>query len=1336
MASSPLTVLIEDSGRLSVSQLRQVTDVPESAMVTDTKGEQKRGDGSAHPCVNMRRTDYIFGYGSIVNSESRASSGAHGPVATAELLSSFGWRRSWNFRKNTGFTALGLQRAPVDGVRVGVCGVVFAVEEHMSAFDEREVGYKRVQVPASELELRGWGTPADPGCLQSAEQVVELQRSLDSGAAVVWTYIPEQDCTFEADSDHPICQTYVDAVLGGCLDCGGEAMAAEMVASTVGWSEHFLNDVPMSRRPWLHRRPDYGTIDRVLEEHSEITLVHHRRHPEEFGRQTAMATRGMLNVPRRNKLFVGREPELERLHTHLHAEDAELTCGVAALGTVGLGGVGKTQIAIEYCYRQYQRNIYGLVCWLNAESLESLATDFRRLASEFQVEVGDKKNEEVVEEIKACFYRARCPWLLVFDNADSPGIVRTHLPRGSKGKLGHVLITSRRLTDEWRDRSIILDCFNAEESAAFLSRAVTPAKSPRSAAGAANHKIATELAERLGYLPLALAMAAAYMQRCDVSFESYIKRYDQRRQILGKVTLDEEYPLTVAGSLSLSLDRMEKESLSARCVLDSLCFMAPDGVTKALLQLLLQSSLADVQPEDGEEKRPASSTAPATMPASVATRTSVLPPWIAWTLSTCGTAGVALGLARMLKRTVHQVWKIVLVTSACVGLGALGTLAMLSRRRPCLASKHRNLPTLTSSSSPATDLIELASSPQNVTHLQVGLDTSAGRLEHLEDETDRLWALMKSYSIFVVREGTASMHRLLQQVLRGRQSSESCQVSLSRCIWVLQELWCFEPADNTTWQEAGSLIEHIKTVGRFCAEYKTARAECSVLLTEAAMYTSMALSGFDEAQRLLELALHMQEEVHGTGPHETTARIMYELGKVFRYRGNLDLAEETLQKALTMQQLVWISHEHLQIAATLHEIGVIFFKKQDLTKAETFLQRSLDLKRRLPRDSSTRETQRREEAVTLHHLAQVATASKPPRLDEAESLLQTALRLEGKATFSRAGARGSTLQQLGRVSIRRGELDQARRYLLQALQLHESAYGSQHHVNVATDHHQLGLVEMNRRRYGEAAEHLLAALRIRRSIYVRGEHVDVAVDLTQLGKVERARGNLSAAQQYLDEAYELLRVLPEEQGHRALKESARVLESLRNVARDRGDKDGARRFLREQQQLAQQHGILSAGVSAPRDSVATTNAQATTVVPPSPLVSALLRSREMVRAEIVSASKNKRPVSASIIGVAMRNVRDAATVPQKRQALAHGSGSNEPGQIAEVDAAKLQGVQQRLAHAAHHFWSQLETQLEEWRHGADDAEPATPRTQRTTLFGACDDLRESLQSLGVKVEDR
>ena len=1277
-------------------------------------------------------TDYIFGYGSILSGESRGSSGATGPVATAELRPSFGWRRAWNFRKDTGFTALGLERASGNAV----CGVVFPADDAMSAFDAREVGYRRVKVPAAELALRVWPDAAAPGCLQPQGEVAALQRLLDAGEAVVWTYVPEESCTFEADSDHPICQTYVDAVLGGCLECGGEGMAKELILSTAGWSEYFLNDVPMSRRPWLHRRPDYATVDRLLEEHGDVTQFYMRRHPEEFGAQVSMATRGMWNVPRRNKLFVGREHELERLYTNLHAEGAELTSGVAALGTVGLGGVGKTQIAIEYCYRQYQKNLYGLVCWLNAESVESLAADFRKLASDFQVEVGDKKNEEVVEEIKSCFYRARCTWLLVFDNVESPGVVSTYLPRGGTGKFGHVLITSRRLTDEWRGRSIILDCFNADESVAFLKRAVGPGDSDD--ANGVDDADIHQLAERLGYLPLALAMAAAYMQRCDVTFKGYIARYDQRRQMLGKDTLDGEYPLTVAGSLSLSLERMEKESASARYVLDSLCFMAPDGISKALMQLLLQSTLAEAK-KLAHAQRSIEKPAGKPRPEPAECAPPRLSARVAGVSSAFGVAIVAMVVARATNRSLRRSWIWVVITSLCAGLGVVGFMQATRKRQRQLGGHATKLGTseeaddaLVADSDLHAEQVEPhgSSLDRSVSHSDVCLDTSSDRHAHLEDETDRIWALMKSYSLFVVREGAASMHRLLQQVLRSRQSPATCEFSLSRCVWALQELWCFEPADISTWQEAGGWIEHIKTIGRFCAEYKVARAECSDLLTEGAMYTSMALSGFDEAQRLLELALQMQKGVHGKEPHEATARTMYELGKVLRYCGNLDLAEDMLQQALEMQRKIWTSGECLEIAMTLHEMGVMHFKKQNLEQAGNFLQHSLDLKRRLPlNDNSTRERQRREEAVTLHHLAQVATASKPPRLDEAEMLLQTALRLEGKAAYSRAGARGSTLQQLGRVSIRRGELDQARRYLLQALQLHESAYGSQQHVNVATDHHQLGLVEMNRRRYEEAAEHMLSALRIRRNIYVRGEHVDVAVDLTQLGKIERARGDAEAAQRYLEEAYELLRILPEEQGHRALKESARVLEWLRNVARDRGDKDGARRYLREQQQLAQQHGVLSAGVSAPREAAA---GEREVEVPPSPLLSALLNGRESVRTEIVGASKRKCAIDVGVIEAACKTVANAVVL-QRRTAAADedttdSNGEGSPGTV----PAKAQKTAAAAAAAAELFVSRLG----EWRGTQTQGEPATPRTERTLLFGACDDLRKELQQLNVKVEDR
>ena len=564
---------------------------------------------------------------------------------------------------------------------------------------------------------------------------------------------------------------------------------------------------------------------------------------------------------------------------------------------------------------------------------------------------------------------------------------------------------------------------------------------------------------------------------------------------------------------------------------------------------------------------------------------------------------------------------------------------------------------------------------------------------------------MKSYSLFVVRQGTASMHRLLQQVVRSRQNPPNAHVALRRAVWALQELWCFEPGDTSTWQDAG-LVEHVKTVGRFCGEYKVDRPQASKLLTEAAIFISMTMSSFDVARKLLEQALEMQHGVHGDSPHGDAARTMYELGRVLRYCGTLDMAQDMLSRAHAMQGRIWAG-ERMEIAMTLHEMGVLAYKQQDLEQARSRLQQSLEMKRRLSgisgSDDRMRENQRREEAVTLHHLAQVYVASKPPRLDEAEALLQTALRLEGKAAFSRAGARGATLQQLGRVSIRRGHLDQARRYLLQALELHESAYGSQKHVNCATDHHQLGLLEMNRRRYSEAAEHMNSALRIRRSIYLRGEHVDVAVDLTQLGKIERARGNLDAAQQYLEEASELLGSLPQEQ--RCMKETTRVLEWMGTVARDRGDKEGARRYLKQQQMICEQHGIASAGLPPRYQDPGPATPQ------PTPLQSQLLRSREIVRTELVAASKAKRPIALDTI--------------------------HEAGESVALMAAQLRSddsqadAQQRLVAMADGFSSQLR----DWR-SQTEADPQTPRSERALLFGACDDVRQQLQELGIKVEDR
>ena len=180
----------------------------------------------------------------------------------------------------------------------------------------------------------------------------------------------------------------------------------QWVRTTGLWSPFWLNDAPMSRRPWLHR-PRHAEIDDVLREQGEHTHFAERRHPEDFSGRWMGSLRGLWGVPLRNPSFVGRDAELKQLARALGSgggggstaggasgsgSGSTTTAGVSTLELVGMGGVGKSQLATEYCYRSWAAaspqlesaapaaRQYALIVWLRAESAESLAADLRSLA--------------------------------------------------------------------------------------------------------------------------------------------------------------------------------------------------------------------------------------------------------------------------------------------------------------------------------------------------------------------------------------------------------------------------------------------------------------------------------------------------------------------------------------------------------------------------------------------------------------------------------------------------------------------------------------------------------------------------------------------------------------------------------------------------------------------------------------------------------------------------------------------------------------------------------------------------------------------------------------------
>jgi hypothetical protein len=200
--------------------------------------------------------------------------------------------------------------------------------------------------------------------------------------------------------------------------------------------------------------------------------------------------------------LIGREDELYRLDAILiHDKPAVVTQAVGRAAVQGMGGVGKTSLAVEYAYRY--RNLYAGVCWCPAESRGGLMTALAGLGAA----LGNSALEEADAEkaAKAALHRLagqRATWLLVYDNVASASEIADLLPPAG----ARVLITSR--FSDWTGSAdeVALTTLPPEEAVAFL----------QSRAGREDAVGARTLADVLGYLPLALDHAAAYCKRTQV----------------------------------------------------------------------------------------------------------------------------------------------------------------------------------------------------------------------------------------------------------------------------------------------------------------------------------------------------------------------------------------------------------------------------------------------------------------------------------------------------------------------------------------------------------------------------------------------------------------------------------------------------------------------------------------------------------------------------------------------------------------------------------------------------------------------------------------------------
>ena len=275
------------------------------------------------------------------------------------------------------------------------------------------------------------------------------------------------------------------------------------------------------------------------------------------------------NLPQPNSNFVGRTVELETLRQALTATGrSAITQSRQAIS--GLGGIGKTQLALAYAYAHL--GDYDLVRWLRAEEPSVLAADYAAMAPALGLDRGMPDQAALVTAIRGKLERTD-RWLLVFDNAGEPGALDPYLPRTGGG---HVLVTSR--WQDWEGTAAPLELEMLPEAEAVALLLGEGAGDPAERAAAA------ELAEELGCLPLALAQARAFMRARKLGVAGYRQQLAAARpKVLAWRPPNAGYPMAVAQAWQASLDQAARDCPAAGELMALLAFLGPDAVPRDLL---------------------------------------------------------------------------------------------------------------------------------------------------------------------------------------------------------------------------------------------------------------------------------------------------------------------------------------------------------------------------------------------------------------------------------------------------------------------------------------------------------------------------------------------------------------------------------------------------------------------------------------------------------------------------------------------------------------------------------------------------------------------------------
>ncbi len=755
------------------------------------------------------------------------------------------------------------------------------------------------------------------------------------------------------------------------------------------------------------------------------------------------------------ELFMGRDRALKQLRARFQRKGTLAVTQPQVLH--GLGGIGKSRLAIEYAWR-YGPN-YRLVAFAVADSPETLRANLANLDDLMDLPGEGRPEEERLKGVLRWFQEHR-DWLLILDNIDdgeSAKQAHALLPQLSGG---HVLITSR-LTAWPQD----IDTRDLP----FLHKKVAVDLLVKSTAGRrirrrGDRGLAGKLAEMLGYLPLALEQAAAYINHLGLSFEAYLEDWElQRSRVLDwydEATMN--YPKAVAVTWQKSFDRL---SSLAQVLLRIAAHLSPEPIPTELFQ-------------DGDADLEAATNALLEERGKAGPETSQ----VAQALAEC--AGFSLIQRGDGYFSLHRM------------LGEVLRTRVPKEKRPSWIIRALQL---VEKVTPA----DTHGNPEAWPIWQIWRSHAAHLLQkafrnHVKYPSTNLVRGLGAYlidqAVYREAESLCRTYLALKGSLEKSTQNESwIQSLLGQVLRGLGEL-----------EEARDLMR--TSLDSAKESYKEGHPEITKRQSNLAGLLK-DLGAFKEARDLMRTALDSAEKSYEAG-HPAIAACQSNLALVLRDLGELEEARDLMRTALDSAEKSY-EEGHPAIAIRQSNLALVLRDLGELEEARILLRAALDS------DQKGYEAGHPEIAIRQSNLALVL--KEMGELEEARDLLQSALASDEKSYEEGHPAIARSQSNLAIVLKDLGELGEAETLLREALASNEKSYAAGHPA-IAIRQSSLALVLQDFGELEEARKLLRSALVSAGKNYEAG-HPAIAINQSNLALVLKDLGELEKARDLLQKAH-------------------------------------------------------------------------------------------------------------------------------------------------------------------------------------------------------------------------